>query len=100
MLYYCFRHINLGRMERQKRENEANITLLNNKLINLEGRMYSGEYLWRIPGYARYWENARGNVARGLYSRPIYTSFYGYKLCLRYGKMYPIYIPRDSIGGR
>ena len=53
-------------------------------MIELEARMCNGVYLWRITGYPRHLENARDNAVTALLSRPFYTNFYGYKLCLRY----------------
>ena len=80
----CFCYTNLGRMERQQRENEASVTAVKNTVIELEARMCKGVYLWRITGYARHLENARDNVMRALRSPSFYTDVYGYKLCLRY----------------
>jgi hypothetical protein len=75
-------YINLGRAERQQREDEGSMTLLKNTLIELEARMCNGVYLWRITGYARHLENARDNVMTALHSPPFYTNIYGYKFCL------------------
>ena len=76
--------MNLGRIDRQRRENEESISAMKSKFVELEGRMCNGVYLWRITGYARHLENARDNAVTTLHSPSFYTSFYGYKLCVRY----------------
>lgn len=73
-----------ARVDRQHRENEAGLTSVKNTIVDLEARMCNGVYLWRITNYPRHRENARENVVTALHSPPFYTSFYGYKLCLRY----------------
>ena len=84
----CSFFIILGRINRQRRENEESISAMKRKFVKLEARMCNGVYLWRITGFARHLEkardNARENRARALYSPSFYTSFYGYKLSLRY----------------
>ncbi|XP_046839889.1 TNF receptor-associated factor 6-like [Xenia sp. Carnegie-2017] len=72
-----------ARVDRQHRENEAGLTSVKNTIVDLEARMCNGVYLWRITNYPRHRENARENVVTALHSPPFYTSFYGYKLCLR-----------------
>lgn len=72
-----------NRMERQQNDHGATVNTIKNSIVELEARMCDGVYLWRIVGYARHLENAQQGVATAVHSPPFYTSFYGYKLCLR-----------------
>lgn len=74
----------INRSERQQTDHDNAVTAMRNSILELEARMCNGVYLWRIMGYARHLENARRGMATAVHSPPFYTSFYGYKLCLRY----------------
>ena len=53
------------------------------RLCELEGRVCNGSYTWRIENYQQHRQAAIIGIATGILSPPFYTSFYGYKLCLR-----------------
>ncbi|WP_411027493.1 hypothetical protein, partial [Salmonella sp. s54925] len=70
-------------MERRSEEYDTAVTAIKKNIVDLEARMCNGVYLWRIAGYPGHVEEARLGLATAVHSPPFYTSFYGYKLCLR-----------------
>ena len=49
----------------------------------IEGRVCNGSYIWRIENYRQHRQDAISGIATAAHSPAIYTSLYGYKLCLR-----------------
>ena len=46
-------------------------------------RSLNGEYVWRIKDFSGYHEKMRKSHNFVIYSKGFYTSYYGYKVCLR-----------------
>ena len=78
----------LTRLERQQGERNAATAAMRNSIAELEARSCNGVFLWRITGYAEHLENARQGLVTAVHSPPFYTTFYGYKLCLRYSTVF------------
>lgn len=49
----------------------------------MKGRFCNGTYTWRIKNYVQCREDSINGLTTPKYSRPFYTSCYGYKLCMR-----------------
>ena len=52
-------------------------------MLEYEGRVCNGSYIWRIENYRQYRQDAISGVMTVIYSPAFYTSLYGYKLCMR-----------------
>ena len=46
-------------------------------------RSLNGEYVWRIKDFSGYHQKMRNSHNFVIYSKGFYTSYYGYKVCLR-----------------
>lgn len=76
---------------RTKNENyEKMVKDLSKRLKSLEttinefdGRMCNGTYVWKIKNYRKYRREAEIGDTTAIHSPPFYSSFYGYKLCIR-----------------
>ena len=53
------------------------------KLLEYEGRVCNGSYIWRIENYRQCRQDAINGVMTAIHSPAFYTSLYGYKLCMR-----------------
>ena len=49
----------------------------------LLNRHSNGQFVWRIKRFSDYHQKLRSNHNFIIYSKGFYTSFYGYKVCLR-----------------
>ena len=58
----------------------------------IEKASYGGTLIWKIKNYARRKQESVNGKPLSLYSKPFYTSTYGYKLCAR------VYINGDGMG--
>ena len=56
---------------------------LETKILEFEGRVCNGTYIWRIQNYRQCRQEAISNPMSAMHSHPFYTSLYGYKMCLR-----------------
>ena len=50
---------------------------------DLLNRHSNGHFVWRIKNFSNYHQKLRNNHNFLIYSKGFYTSFYGYKVCLR-----------------
>ena len=46
-------------------------------------RSMNGEYVWKIKDFSSYHQKMRNSHNFVIYSKGFYTSYYGYKVCLR-----------------
>lgn len=53
------------------------------KLLEYEGRVCNGSYIWRIENYRQCRQDAINGVMTAIHSPAFYTNLYGYKLCMR-----------------
>ncbi|XP_068674002.1 uncharacterized protein [Montipora foliosa] len=53
------------------------------RVMEYEGRVCNGTYIWRIENYRQCRQDAMNGVITAIYSPAIHTSLYGYKLCMR-----------------
>ena len=65
---------------------DAIFSEFNQRLLALETTSYSGVFVWKIPTFRHFLEEARSGRKTSLYSPPFYTSRSGYKMC---GRIYP-----------
>ena len=56
---------------------------LEDRVIELEGRVSAGTFIWRIENFSYRRRQAIDNTVPAIHSPPFYTSLYGYKMCLR-----------------
>ena len=56
---------------------------LTESLNSIESRLCNGEFYWRLHGYSDMVREAQRGETSVRHSKGFYTSFYGYKLCLR-----------------
>ena len=56
---------------------------LETKLLEFEGRVCNGTYIWRIENYRQRRQDAITGAMSTIHSPPFCTSLYGYKMCLR-----------------
>lgn len=53
------------------------------RLLEYEGRVCNGSYIWRIENYRQCRQDAINGVMTAIHSPAFYTNLYGYKLCMR-----------------
>ena len=53
------------------------------KVLEYEGRVCNGSYVWRIENYRECRQDAVNGVMTAIQSPAFHTSLYGYKLCMR-----------------
>ena len=53
------------------------------KLLEFEGRVCNGSYVWRIENYRQCRQDAINGLITAIHSPAFFTSLYGYKLCMR-----------------
>ncbi|XP_068761369.1 TNF receptor-associated factor 6-like [Montipora capricornis] len=56
---------------------------LETKVLEYEGRVCNGSYIWRIENYRQCRQDAVNGVMTAIYSPAIHTNLFGYKLCMR-----------------
>ena len=61
----------------------SQIELMRTDKQELTNRYANGEFLWRINNFSNYHQKLRNNHNFLIYSKGFYTSYYGYKVCLR-----------------
>ena len=61
----------------------SQIELMRTDKQELTNRHANGEFLWRINNFSNYHQKLRNNHNFLIYSKGFYTSYYGYKVCLR-----------------
>jgi TNF receptor-associated factor 6 len=59
------------------------ITKLEERVIELEGRVSAGTFIWKIEEFRYCRSQAIDQTVPAIHSPPFYTSLYGYKMCLR-----------------
>ena len=62
------------------------------RLSLMENSNFDGSMVWKIPQFSQRMEDARTGKYTSIFSLPLYSARYGYKMCLR------LYILGDSIG--
>ncbi|XP_073243627.1 TNF receptor-associated factor 6-like [Porites lutea] len=72
-----------SRRQRPLLDLDAVVWQLETKLLEFEGRVCNGTYIWRVENYRQRRQDAIANTMSAMYSPPFYTSLYGYKMCLR-----------------
>ncbi|XP_074605804.1 TNF receptor-associated factor 6-like [Acropora palmata] len=79
------RHLNESRMRMETPLQELTIRVnrQETRADEIEGRVCNGSYIWRIENYRQHRQDAISGIATAAHSPAIYTSLYGYKLCLR-----------------
>lgn len=89
----------LAQMERSQSEcsksvEEAKIEMKSElvKRVLCMDTTYNGKFIWKISQYSQKKLDAQTGRATSFYSRPFYTSYYGYKLCAR------VYLNGDGMG--
>jgi len=77
-------------LEQGQCQNEIKISHLTTQIENLQfekeeilSKSHNGEFLWRIRDFTSYHQKLRNNHSFVIYSKGFYTSFYGYKVCMR-----------------
>ena len=70
-------------LERKVREQQTQLSSKNDAAAALEARMCRGVFYWRIKDFSVQRQEARVGALTVLHSSGFYTSFYGYKLCIR-----------------
>ena len=71
------------RHDRQLQEILHRLQRMETKMLEYEGRVSSGTYIWRIENFRQCRQDAMNNVMTAIHSPPFYTSLYGYKMCMR-----------------
>ena len=72
-----------SRRQRPLLDLDAVVWQLETKLLEFEGRVCNGTYIWRVENYRQRRQDAIANTMSAMHSPPFYTSLYGYKMCLR-----------------
>ncbi|XP_069133693.1 TNF receptor-associated factor 6-like isoform X1 [Argopecten irradians] len=70
-------------LERTNRDLRSKVKALESTLADIEGRTCNGTYLWKIKNYSKFRREAEHGDTTAIHSPPFYSSFYGYKLCIR-----------------
>ncbi|KAL9955369.1 hypothetical protein ACROYT_G036679 [Oculina patagonica] len=71
------------RQERPVQELTLRFNRYETKLLEYEGRVCNGSYIWRIENYRQCRQDAINGVMTAIHSPAFHTSLYGYKLCMR-----------------
>ena len=71
------------RHDRQIQDLTHKVLRMETKLIEYEGRVCNGTYIWRIENFRQCRQDAVSNVMTAIHSPPFYTSLYGHKMCMR-----------------
>ena len=53
------------------------------KLIEYEGRVCNGTYIWRVDNFRQCRQDAISGTQTAIHSPPFFTSMYGHKMCMR-----------------
>lgn len=61
----------------------SQLELMRSDKEELLNRHSNGQFVWRIKRFSDYHQKLRSNHNFIIYSKGFYTSFYGYKVCLR-----------------
>ncbi|XP_052272436.1 TNF receptor-associated factor 6-like isoform X2 [Dreissena polymorpha] len=69
--------------ERLIRELKGKVKTLENNVQDFEGRNGNGVYVWKIKNYQKLRREAEKGETTAIHSTSFYSSFYGYKLCIR-----------------
>ena len=90
ILYFRELYQKVINLEQEQYQNEIRISHLTTKIENLQfekeeilSKSHNGEFLWRIRDFTSYHQKLRNNHSFVIYSKGFYTSFYGYKVCMR-----------------
>ncbi|KAK6191949.1 hypothetical protein SNE40_003519 [Patella caerulea] len=70
-------------MERMNRELKLKMRSLENTVAEMDGRSCNGIYIWKIKEYYKLKREAQQGDTTAIHSPPFYSSYYGYKLCVR-----------------
>ena len=71
------------RHDRQIQELIHKVLQMETKLIEYEGRVCNGTYIWRIENFRQRRKDAVSNAMTTIHSPAFYTSLYGHKMCMR-----------------
>ncbi|XP_068674252.1 TNF receptor-associated factor 6-like [Montipora foliosa] len=71
------------RVERPVQELTVRFNRVETKVLEYEGRVCNGSYIWRIENYRQCRQDAMNGVMTAIQSPAFHTSLYGYKLCMR-----------------
>ena len=69
--------------EKLIREMKSKIKTLETTIQDFEGRMGNGVFVWKIKNYLKLRYDAEKGETTAIHSGPFYSSFHGYKLCIR-----------------
>nr|ALA55871.1 TNF receptor-associated factor 6 protein [Cyclina sinensis] len=69
--------------ERVIRDLKMKVRSLENTIQDMEGRCGNGVYVWRIKNYLKLRREAEKGEVTAIHSSSFYSSYYGYKLCIR-----------------
>ena len=90
ILYFRELYQKVINLEQGQCQNEIKISHLTTQIENLQfekeeilSKSHNGEFLWRIRDFTSYHQKLRNNHSFVIYSKGFYTSFYGYKVCMR-----------------
>ena len=77
-------------LEQNQCQNEIKISQLASQIESLKAdkeeilhRNSNGEFVWKIKDFSSYHQKLRNSHSFVIYSKGFYTSYYGYKVCLR-----------------
>ena len=77
-------------LEQNQCQNEIKISQLASQIETLKAdkeeilhRNSNGEFVWKIKDFSSYHQKLRNSHSFVIYSKGFYTSYYGYKVCLR-----------------
>ncbi|CAL9686722.1 unnamed protein product [Knipowitschia caucasica] len=82
----------LGRHDDVLSVHEIRLADMDLRFQVLETASYNGTLIWKIQDYARRKAEAVSGKTLSLYSQPFYTSYFGYKMCVR------VYLNGDGMG--
>lgn len=69
--------------EKVIRDLKTKVKLLENHVQDIEGRCGNGMYVWKIKNYHKLRRDAEKGEVTATHSPSFYSSYYGYKLCIR-----------------
>ena len=73
----------MHKLEKERKKGQDSVTDLDLKIRLFQATTMDGKYMWKIDNYLRRLNEARAGKIQELYSPPLFTSIFGYRVCCK-----------------